>query len=468
MERTTPHSAARGLTDEHDQLLSADELLADLHLRCGGSIPGILAVPELLRLVQQARTLGLRLAREFTAYDGGDLVTGFARIDPLAGEAAGGCQLAIDNWQRLRASDGNPDDLAEILDRIDRETAEAAILLDGTQRVQLFEAGALDTRELEASIIASPGRNWTEYVELKEIAHQQPMHWRLLDGVECLIPGSTRSWRARLYPGGFDEHSPSSFELKLVANEALPKPQPKESPVDESGVSQHRLIGQALTPALRQPVARIIANAETIKSRLAGPLREEYSEYAGNIASAGQHLTAMLEDLADLEVVEAPGFKTIREEVELGDAARRAAGILGVRAQSKTIKLVVPEEDDKAMAIAEFRRVLQILINLIGNALSYSPSQSTVTVSLAKRKSNPVAIIVQDQGPGITAEQAEKIFDKFERLGRSDQSGSGLGLYISRQLALAMGGDLSLESKQGEGAKFRLNLPAANPKKKKG
>ncbi len=468
MERTTPLSAAQGLTDEQDRLLSADELLADLHLRCGGAIPGTLAVPELLRLVHQARTLQLRLAREFSAFDGSDFVTGFARIDPLAEEASGGCQLSIDNWQRRQAIDQDPDHLASVLDTIDRNNAEVAILLDGNQRVQLFEVGADDTLELEARIAANPGKNWTEYVELDDIAHRQPMHWRLLDGVGCRIPGSTRSWRARLYPSGSDEHSPSSFELKLVAKEALVEPD-LETPVEEaSGVMQNRLIGQALTPALRQPVARIIANAETIKSRLAGPLREEYSEYAGNIASAGQHLTAMLEDLADLEVVEAPGFKTIREEVELGDAARRAAGILGVRAQSKTIELVVPEEDDKAMAIAEFRRVLQILINLIGNALSYSPSHSTVTVSLAKRKSDPVAIIVQDQGPGVTAEQAEKIFDKFERLGRSDQSGSGLGLYISRQLALAMGGDLSLESKPGEGARFRLNLPAANPKKKKG
>jgi signal transduction histidine kinase len=468
MERTTPLSAAQGITDEQDRLLSADELLADLQLRCGGSLPGPLAIPELLRLVYQARTLGLRLAREFTAFDGVETVTGFARIDPSALNTEGGCELLIDNWQRRTAADDDPDDLAALLDSIDRSFAEVALLLDAEQRVQLLEIQSPDADELGQMIEGEPGKNWTEYLELKGIAHQQPMHWRLLDGASCRIPGSDRSWRARLFPGGADEHAPTSFELLLVAEEALPQDDPHSQIDEPEGTVQARLIGQALTPALRQPVARIIANAETIRAKLAGPLRPEYSEYAGNIATAGQHLTAMLEDLSDLEVVEAPGFTTIREEVELGDAARRAAGILGVRAQARNIQLDVPEEGDSAVAIAEFRRVLQILINLIGNALSYSPEESAVTVSLAKRKSDPVAIIVKDEGPGVSEDQAAKIFNKFERLGRTDQGGSGLGLYISRQLALAMGGDLQLESKPGEGAKFRLTLPAANPKKKKG
>ena len=70
------------------------------------------------------------------------------------------------------------------------------------------------------------------------------------------------------------------------------------------------------------------------------------------------------------------------------------------------------------------------------------------------------AVTVADEGPGLSAEQQAKVFDKFERLGRSGDGGSGLGLYISRRLARAMGGDLTVASAPGEGARFTLELPA--------
>jgi signal transduction histidine kinase len=111
-------------------------------------------------------------------------------------------------------------------------------------------------------------------------------------------------------------------------------------------------------------------------------------------------------------------------------------------------------------ALADFRRVLQIAINLIGNAIAYSPAGSTVSVRVARDPAGVAALVVSDQGPGITAQQAERIFDKFERLGRSNDGGSGLGLYISRRLARAMDGDLTLVPSDAEGAHFRLELPA--------
>ncbi len=222
------------------------------------------------------------------------------------------------------------------------------------------------------------------------------------------------------------------------------------------------IVGGSLTPVLRQPIARIIANAETIRARLAGPLRAEYSEYAGNIASAGQHLTALLDDLADLEVVEAAGFSTAREPVDMGDAARRAAGILGVRARARNIELVLPVAGDAPhIATGEFRRVLQILINLIGNAIAYSPEGSEVTIKAETLAEEGLACItVRDEGPGVGEDQAPHIFNKFERLGRDNDGGSGLGLYISRRLAEAMDGVLDIANPGEQGATFRLRLPA--------
>lgn len=454
-----------GLTDAHDRLLSADEQLAELQERCGGDLPGTLAIPELLELVRQSRRMGLRIARSFSAFDGDAMISGFARIHPLTEADGGGCEVLIDNWQRSALAPPGSREFAEKIDAIDRATAEVTARLDASQRVQVLSAIAPDAADLQAAATAQPGRVWSDLVNLSAVSHHQPLHWRLLDGAHCGFDGSQRHWRIRLIPLGPDAHNPDGFELLLIADEPLitvPSDEGDHAGSDDSAPT--RLIGTALTPVLRQPIARIIANAETIRARLAGPLRDEYSEYAGTIASAGQHLAAMLDDLADLEVVETPGFATAREPVDLADAASRAAGILGVRAQNRDIVIEVAGTRGEAVATAEFRRVLQILINLIGNAIAYSPVGSTVRITAGPAGEGRVGVTVADEGPGVTPEQAERIFDKFERLGRDSDGGkdkgSGLGLFISRRLAEAMDGSLTVESAAGGGALFRLELPA--------
>lgn len=461
IDRADTLLTARALTDARDRLVTADEPLAELQMACGGMVPGILAVPELLELVRQARAMGLRIAREFSAHDGEDLISAFVRLHPLPESDGGGCEILIENWQahpRPLAASG---DLAEQLDTIDRASAEVTGRLDARQHVQLLNIAACDARGLDEAVRSEPGRAWTDYVTLEEIAHRQPLHWRLLDGVRCRLPGSERHWRVRLLPVGLHANAPQGFEWLLVPDEPLLDEGVDAGDRDEGPGQHSRFIGSALTPVLRQPIARIIANAETIRTRLAGPLREEYTEYAGTIAAAGQHLSAMLDDLADLEVVEAPDFSTAREKVDLNDSAHRAAGILGVRAQARGIALDLPDREANCEAKAEFRRVLQILINLIGNALAYSPEGSKVTIRTdAAEDGDTVAISVLDEGPGVSAEQAALIFDKFERLGRDNDGGSGLGLYISRRLARAMDGDLTVSSREEGGAAFRLELPA--------
>jgi signal transduction histidine kinase len=466
MERRETLLGARGLTDARDRLLSADEPLAELQERCGGQVPGTLAVPELLALVQQSRRMGLRIAREFSAFDGDAVVAGFVRIHPLGDADGGGCEVLVENWQRSAVMPQDARDFGERLDTIDRATAEVSARLDPRQRLQVLTALAADAAGLQAAAAAAPGAMWSDLVELRGIAHHQPLHWRLLDGASCAIPGSPRNWRIRLIALGPDPLKPAGFELLLIADEPwAPAANQTPDPDAPDEATPTRLVGTALTPVLRQPIARIIANAETIRARLAGPLREEYSDYAATIASAGQHLAAMLDDLADLEVVETPGFATAQERVDLADAAARAAGILGVRARNRDTALVVEAAPGEAVAVAEFRRVLQILLNLIGNAIAYAPAGSTVRISTVAGPEGRVAVCVADEGPGVTADQAARIFDKFERLGRDadggKDKGSGLGLFISRRLAEAMDGTLTVANGAAGGAVFRLELPAA-------
>ena len=216
---------------------------------------------------------------------------------------------------------------------------------------------------------------------------------------------------------------------------------------------------ERLDEALRSPLGRIIANAEDLEAQSEGPLRSEYAAYATDIAAAGRHLLSLVDDLVDLQAIERPEFRPAREEIDLADLARRAAGLLSVRASAGEVRIDRPEEKDSLPATGEFRRTLQILVNLIGNAVRYSPPGGMVWIR-TEREGDLVAIVVADQGKGIAPEDQSRIFDKFERVDPAEPGGTGLGLYIARRLARAMGGDIAVDSAPGQGARFTLTLPA--------
>jgi hypothetical protein len=461
MAKATISFLAEAKSDAHDHLIEAQEPLAQLQHRCGGELPGIIAVPELLALVRKSRSYGLRLARTIQAVDGDDLIRAWVEVSPTApaeSSEEAGCVIRIANWQALPLP---PEDQGENQDRkldIDRALAELTARLDAKQGILTADSTSPDLADLVKEMRAGTGRPWSDFVSFPGNNHQQPMHWRLLDGAECAIEGSDRRWNVTLVPLGQPEAASAGFELYLIAQRPYSPPEPTLEPTTDQGISSS--IGRDLSPVLRQPIARIIANAETIRTRLAGPLAEEYSNYAADIATAGQHLLGLIDDLSDLEVVESENFKTAPDRIDLADVARRAAGILGVRAQERGIELVAPGGDDPLAATAEFRRVLQVLLNLVGNAINYSPTGSKVLIRVEK-VGDRSRVTVADNGPGLSEAQQALVFGKFERLGRSGDGGSGLGLYISHRLARAMGGELAVESTPGEGARFIMELPGA-------
>jgi hypothetical protein len=449
---------AKAQSDADGQLVSASEPLHSLQLECGGAVPGTIAIPALRELEDKARTFGLKLARTIRANNGRDAITAWIEIEPMT---EGGCAITVSSWQVSPLPPEDPALTGEHRAAIDRSLAELSAQLDAQQCLLAVEGDGADLADTLAAMRGGIGRPWTDFVTVEGASHHQPMHWRLLDGAKLQLVGSVRCWRAsllpRLVPGG----DPSGFDLFLTADTPLasmpPVPPPGAVVLPNNGPG---LVGRDIAPVLRQPIARIIANAETIRTRMAGPLAEEYSQYAADIAAAGQHLLALVEDLADLEVVEAEEFNTAPDRIDLADVARRAAGILAVRAQENGISIDAPKLGEHLPAIAEFRRVLQILLNLVGNAIRYSPDNSQIWIRL-EDVGVRARLTVADQGPGLSEEQQAKVFEKFERLGRSaEDGGSGLGLYISRRLARAMGGDLLIESAPGQGARFILDVPA--------
>jgi signal transduction histidine kinase len=451
---------ATARSDAEDRLIEADEPLAGLQLRCGGEIPGTIATPALLELVRKSRRFGLRLARPIQTQDEREAITAWVEIIPDE-DGKGGCEIGLANWQ---ATPLPPEDFVEAAERradIDRQLAEISARLDPQQRLLSVDSSSAELVALADRMRDGIGKPWTDFVAIEGSNHRQPLHWRLLDGASVKLEGSGRDWKASLVPLGGPEPGSAGFELYLVAIQ--PPEEARTPPVARkpAPASNIQSIGREIAPVLRQPIARIIANAETIRTKLAGPLAEEYSNYAADIATAGQHLLSLIEDLSDLEIVEAEEFTTAPDKIDLADVARRAVGILGVRAQERGIVIDAPKQDESLPAIGEFRRVLQVLLNLVGNAIRYSPEESAIWIRL-ESGGGTSSITVADQGPGLSEEQQAVVFEKFERLGRSGDGGSGLGLYISRRLALAMDGDLTVESAPGQGARFTLTLPSSD------
>jgi len=446
------------LTDGGDCLLSADEPLASLQRQCGGELPGMIAIPALLETVRKARRYQLKLGRTISAQTSAEAISAWVEVEPRP-DGAPGCEVRLASWQSapLQVEEAPID--SRQADIVDRQLAELTAVLDAGQRVLAVSSEAPDLSALAKAMADGLGRPWTEFVSVAGLEHRQPVHWRLLDGASISVEGSEREWRAALRPRQILGASQADGYELLLVSDTPPRPQFASNAEDNAAAARrNKVIGQEIAPALRQPIARIIANAETIRAKLAGPLSDDYARYASDIASAGQLLLGLLEDLSDLEVVEAEDFSTAPDRIDLAAVAQQAAGILAVRAREKAIAIDAPRHGETLPAVAEFRRVLQILINLIGNAIRYAPANSQVWIRI-ERQGDMASLVVADQGPGLSAEQAAVVFDKFERLGRSDEGGSGLGLYISRRLARAMGGDLTVESAPGQGARFVLLVP---------
>lgn len=451
----------RGRIDRSGLLVSADAPLLRLQQRAGGGLDKPLALPHLARLVTLSQRLQRDINRPLYAADDHSDIHALVRIMP----DADGASLEIRDWRT------RPTAMPQMPPIADGAAALQSWAWECDQQLRMVA--------LYATTGAPPipadweGRSLSELFELQPdgegrfpvlhaLARQTPFaEQRVRAGEEAERVAMTLSGEASFDATGrftgfrgtaapVEEQPPAA---EPMAAGALIDPAFGSLPLSDPQ------FGRRIDGALRGPLSRIIATAETISGQFDGPIRADYARYAGDIAHAGRHLLGLVDDLADLQNIERPGFKAAADEIDLGDLARRAVGLLGMKAEEKGICIDAPKVDDKMPATGEFRRVLQVLLNLLGNAIRYSPENSQIWIRV-DREGDRAMVTVADQGQGISSEQQAVVFEKFERLGRTDSGGSGLGLYIARRLARAMDGDLTIDSAPGQGARFTLSLPA--------
>lgn len=446
--------AANGL------LLSADAPLLALQREAGSDLGAVLAIPQLAALARLASRLSVTVSRSVTAAAGRGDIDMWVRAKP----EADGVQISVIEWNERPAT-------AAPADMVRREADIAAVAEGWTWQIdtQLRFQMVLEGVGPESALPQQPpipGSRLTSYFELRpdeegDLAILRGFAQRraFRDQIATLIAEPEQCFRLSGFPmfdlaGQLLGYRGKAFPLDraILAPHVPPAPAVVIYPAE---------FGRRLDRSLRQPLGRIIANADSINAQFDGPLRPDYAGYASDIAAAGRHLMALIDDLADLQAIDRLDFTVATEDVDLADIGRRAAGLFVVKAMSRKIKLFPPEAEHKTVATGEFRRALQILMNLVGNAVRYAPEDSEVRIETGVDDGR-AWIAVMDQGAGVPEDSRERIFQKFERLGRSDPGGSGLGLYISRRLALAMGGDIQIGDAHGGGARFTLTLPASS------
>jgi signal transduction histidine kinase len=179
---------------------------------------------------------------------------------------------------------------------------------------------------------------------------------------------------------------------------------------------------------------------------------------AREVYESAERTLGLLNDLLDLSRLEAERLRpTIRDANAQQLVAEALASVEPV-AKERAVELHAVGLDHSAPCQTDAQRVRQILINVLTNAIRHSPDGDTVTVR-TDVTDQQLRFTVIDHGPGIPAEEQSHIFEAFHRAGTSDERGTGLGLTLSRQLALLLGGDLTVESHLGEGAAFILSIP---------
>jgi signal transduction histidine kinase len=208
----------------------------------------------------------------------------------------------------------------------------------------------------------------------------------------------------------------------------------------------------ALDEVLRSPLDRIIETAERIVERADGPLRSDYASYGNDIAAAAKHLLSVIRGMSEEVAAD-------RKVLDLTALAAEAVVMLDAPAEERRVTIELEAAEEALAAAGQEGAVIQILVNLIGNAIRHAPEGSTVKLAFA-RSADTASVTVSDQGPGIAPDDQQRIFERFERAHPSD-GGTGLGLAISRRLARSLGGDVTLSSAPSEGAHFTLTLPAA-------
>ncbi|MEO6225288.1 MAG: HAMP domain-containing sensor histidine kinase [Sphingomicrobium sp.] len=432
-----------GRLDAHGRLIAADAPLEALQREAGSSLGETLALPQIAAVAQLARKLGIAVSRAALAGAADHDIELSVVARPEGDEVA----LSLEGWTVRPAAAPR---LAMLLGG-ESEVDSASALLEWTTDEELRIIS------LSAALAALIG------VEVAEAAGQPLTRLLALDeddkGEMPLIAGlaARRAFSAQPARGRHADARGLTLSGEVVSSAdgafaGFRGTAQAGAGIDQAGgAGAGAIFDDALDEVLRAPLDRIIDSAERIVERSDGPLRSDYASYGGDIASAARHLVAVIQGMTEDSAQD-------HSSLDLAALTAEAVVMLEASAEEHGVELDL-QSIERLPARGEERGIIQILVNLAANAIHHSPPGATVRMTFAKTP-GAASVTIADEGPGIALADQQRIFERFERA-HHRAGGTGLGLAISRRLARSMGGDVTLDSAPGVGARFTLTLPTA-------
>ena len=211
---------------------------------------------------------------------------------------------------------------------------------------------------------------------------------------------------------------------------------------------------------LRTPLNAIIGFSEVLAERMFGEINDKQAEYLADILESGRHLLSLINDILDLSKIEAGRMELQPTEFNLPDAIENTLTLVRERAHRRGIALGRMVDERLGTICADERKVKQVLLNLLSNALKFTPEGGRIDVA-ATVTDNAIEISVSDTGVGIAAEDQAAVFEEFRQVGAASKKieGTGLGLAISRKFIELHGGKIWVKSQVGAGSTFAFTLP---------
>jgi signal transduction histidine kinase len=214
---------------------------------------------------------------------------------------------------------------------------------------------------------------------------------------------------------------------------------------------------------LRTPLNGILGFSQLME-RNSDSLDERHRRYVGNIRTSGEHLLSVINDILDLSKVEAGKMELSRDIFMIGDVAEEAIKDIEPMAQARGHRIELSVVEDYELQ-SDRRRLVQVLLNGLANAVKFTEPSGRIQLVVG-RTARSAELAIHDSGRGIPHEKLRRIFDEYAQVASrraEEDEGTGLGLPISRRLTEMMGGKLTVESTDGQGTVFRVQLPLQQP-----
>jgi len=235
--------------------------------------------------------------------------------------------------------------------------------------------------------------------------------------------------------------------------------------VEAANEAKSRFLAQ-ISHELRTPLNGILGSSEAIREGIYGSLTDAQMKALETLDRAANHQLSLVNDLLDLTKIEKGSFEPHLEAVSLSKIVEDVFQFLGDKAHQGHINLQVGPNTEVVVIETDARRVRQMLLNLIGNAIKFTPEGGSVTVT-CESQGEMVAIHVRDTGIGISAEELPRMFEAFTQVNsvlQRQHAGSGLGLSLTAKFAELLGGEIKATSTPGKGSTFTILLPNTPPK----